>query len=96
MHSEVNPLCENENEIIIIKANVLAIRYACRGWEREKQEETTVCLGIIITGKNPKLQNNIELKKFEVAKLFVIREQGGKKRLFWHHKNFMLCISSNT
>lgn len=74
MHSEVNPLYEDENEIIIIKANV-AIRYACRYME-EKQAETVVCMGIIITGKYPKLQNNIELKKFEVAKLFVIREQG--------------------
>lgn len=65
MHSEVNPSCEDENEIIIIKANVV-IRYACcygRGARGNKCSP-----GIIITGKYPQLQNNIELKKLEVAK----------------------------
>jgi hypothetical protein len=52
------------------------------GWNRPKQEEAAVvCWGIIITGKYPRMQDSIELKKFEVAKLFVVCTNPG----FWVH-----------
>lgn len=92
MHAEVNPCWDMKMKSSSSKQMSTLDMHARM---RQKQEETVVCMGIIIiTGKYPKLQNNIELKKFEVAKLFVIRES--RKKLFWHHKKFLLCISSNT
>lgn len=72
--SDVDPFwCTRTQNEIIIKANA-HIRYAYWAGYGRGGWEAVACMGIIITGKYPSMQNNIELKKFEVAKLFVIRE----------------------